>query len=53
MNSSTPPKHRTPNYKLVRRSYTSKDWSGRLRTFFLDCWEAQPLRATRKDLHTT
>ena len=49
MNKTTPPKHRTPNWKLVRKSYETTDWFGRPKTILFWQWEAQPLRADRKD----
>jgi len=50
MNLHTPPKHKTPNYKLVRHARTFLGVFGRPRLAMTWTWEAQPLRATRKDL---
>jgi hypothetical protein len=43
-NKNTPAKHKTPQYKLVRRLYILAEQR------FVWKWEAQPLRKTRKDL---
>lgn len=45
MNSLTPPKHKTPNYKLV--SHRSNDGGQSVVTA---SWEPVPLRQDRKDL---
>lgn len=52
MSSSTPPKHKTPNYKLVGTPDSFTDAFGRNRTRILHRWVAQPLRPSRKDLRS-
>lgn len=48
MKKSTPPKHKTPNYKLVTIEYRTMGESPR--KYCVSNWEPIPLRATRKDL---
>lgn len=50
MKAPTPPKHKTPNWKLVRHTRETEDFIGRPRTIIWWRWEAQSLRADRKDL---
>ncbi len=54
MTRDTPPKHKTPNYKLVEREYSfnnSPFQSPPIRlTHRVFTWEPAPLRADRKDL---
>lgn len=51
MNALTPPKHKTPNYRLVRhRKVVQHFLTDRPQVVQWDAWEKQPLRATRKDL---
>ncbi len=51
MKKTTPPKHKTPNYKLV--NYSRRFWHVLKNCWQVETWakwEAVPLRATRKDL---
>lgn len=52
MNASTPPKHKTPNYKLVSHSHTYTGVFGQPRTRIISTWDVQPLRPSRKDLRS-
>jgi hypothetical protein len=48
MKASTPPKHKTPNYRLV--NYASVDLATMKVIKGYAVWEPMPLRANRKDL---
>lgn len=48
-NKNTPPKHKTPNYKLI--SFRVRRPPNPFITLRSD-WVAQPLRSNRKDLHS-
>lgn len=51
MKTTTPPKHKTPNYKQVAHVIRDWDWlASRYRTLTIWTWQPQPLRSTRKDL---
>lgn len=47
-NKNTPPKHKTPNYRLVRIENRIQTLAHPHR--HMDVWRATPLRSNRKDL---
>ena len=51
MKKTTPPKHKTPNWKLVRHSHEAYDRRGLPVDHFTWTWQPIPLRADRKDLN--
>lgn len=50
MTNNTPPKHQTPNYRLVTHTRNITDAFGRKRLVSWCSWDAMPLRAGRKDV---
>lgn len=48
MKASTPPKHRTPNYRLVNYASVDRATMSVIKSWVV--WEPMPLRADRKDL---
>lgn len=49
---NSPPKHKTPNYRLVTHTYETMPVfpMGRPRKYSVSTWEPVPLRANRKDI---